>query len=101
ESIPAPANYSVYPGPLALAAVFGLLAALGFAIPPLARAREIAPAGLFRGLVAPSHARAGLAECGAGIVIFVAIAALSVVLSPYPEFNLGFLAGMAAVLVFL
>jgi putative ABC transport system permease protein len=101
ESIPAPANYAVYPGPLALAAVFGLLAALGFAIPPLARAREIAPAGLFRDLVAPSHARARLAYRIAGLAIFAAIAALSVVLSPYPEFNLGFLAGMAVVLVFL
>ena len=100
-SIPAPANYAVYPGPLALAAVFGLLAALGFAIPPLARAREIAPAGLFRDLVAPSHMRARLAYRVAGVAIFVAIAALSIALSPYPEFNLGFLAGMAAVLVFL
>ena len=100
-SIPAPANYAVYPGPLALAAVFGLLAALGFAIPPLARAREIAPAGLFRDLVAPSHVRARLAYRVAGVAIFVAIAALSIALSPYPEFNLGFLAGMAAVLVFL
>jgi putative ABC transport system permease protein len=100
-SIPAPANYAVYPGPLALAAVFGLLAALGFAIPPLARAREIAPAGLFRDLVAPSHMRARLTYRVAGVVIFATIAALSIALSPYPEFNLGFLAGMAAVLVFL
>ena len=100
-SIPAPANYAVYPGPLALAATFGLLAALGFAIPPLARAREIAPAGLFRDLVAPAHARARLVYRLAGIAIFVAIATLSILLSPYPEFNLGFLAGMAAVLVFL
>jgi len=100
-AIPAPANYAVYPGPLALAATFGLLAALGFAIPPLARAREIAPAGLFRDLVAPAHARARLKYRLAGLAIFVAIAALSIVLSPYPEFNLGFLAGMGVVLVFL
>src|SRR5258706_11368738 len=54
EEIPAPAHYAVYAGPLVLAAAFGTLAALGFAILPLARAREIAPAGLFRDLVAPS-----------------------------------------------
>jgi putative ABC transport system permease protein len=100
-SIPAPANYAVYPGPLVLAAMFGLLAAAGFAIPPLARAREIAPAGLFRDLVAPSHLRARFGYRAAAVAIFAAIAALSVLLSPYPEFNLGFLAGMAAVLVFL
>jgi len=100
-SIPAPADYAVYPGPLVLAAVFGLLAAAGFAIPPLARAREIAPAGLFRDLVAPSRLRARLSYRAAAFAIFAAIAALSVLLSPYPEFNLGFLVGMAAVLVFL
>ena len=100
-AIPAPANYAVYPGPLVLAATFGLLAALGFAIPPLARAREIAPAGLFRDLVAPAHARARLAYRLAGLAIFIAIAVLSIVLSPYPEFNLGFLVGMAVVLLFL
>jgi len=100
-SIPAPANYAVYPAPLVLAAVFGLLAAAGFAIPPLARAREIAPAGLFRDLVAPSRLRARLGYRVAAVAIFAAIAALSVVLSPYPAFNLGFLAGMAGVLVFL
>jgi putative ABC transport system permease protein len=100
-SIPAPANYAVYPGPLLLAATFGLLAAAAFAIPPLARAREIAPAGLFRDLVAPSRLRGRLTYRAAALAIFAAIAALSVLLSPYPEFNLGFLAGMGAVLVFL
>ncbi len=99
--IPAPAHYAVYSGPLAVAAAFGILAAAGFAIPPLARAREIAPAGLFRDLVAPSRVRGRLVYRVVAVAIFIAIAGLSVVLSPYPEFNLGFLGGMAAVLVFL
>jgi putative ABC transport system permease protein len=94
--IPAPAHYALYPGPLALAAAFGVLAALGFAIPPLARAREIAPAGLFRDLVAPARVRGRLPYRIAAIAAFAAIAALSVALSPYPLFNLAVLVGAVA-----
>ncbi|HEY4264791.1 MAG TPA: FtsX-like permease family protein, partial [Micropepsaceae bacterium] len=100
-SIPAPAHYGVYPGPLALAAVFGTLAALGFAIPPLARAREIAPAGLFRDLVAPSARGGRWPYRAAAGAIFAIIAALAVALSPYPRFSLGFLGGTIAVLAVL
>ena len=99
--IPAPAHYAIYPGPLVLAAAFGILAALAFAVPPLARARDIAPAGLFRDLVAPSSRHARLPYRMASIGALIAIAALSVALSPYPFFNLGFLVGAAFVLVFL
>lgn len=101
SEIPAPAHYAVYAGPLVLAAVFGTLAALGFAIPPLARAREIAPAGLFRDVVAPSHQRGRWPYRAAAWGAFATIGALSVALSPYPLFNLGFLGGTVVVLVLL
>jgi putative ABC transport system permease protein len=101
EQIPAPAHYAVYAGPLALAAAFGTLAALGFAIPPLARAREIAPAGLFRDLVAPSARHGRWPYRIAAAAAFAIIAALSVLLSPYPLFSLGFLGGSIAVLIVL
>ena len=101
SEIPAPAHYAVYPGPLALAAAFGTLAALGFAIPPLARAREIAPAGLFRDLVAPSARHGRWPYRVASLAAFAAIAALSILLSPYPLFNLGFLGGTVGVLFVL
>jgi putative ABC transport system permease protein len=45
----------LYPMPLTLAAGFGLLTALAFTLWPLARAREVPPAALFRDLVAPSR----------------------------------------------
>ena len=99
--IPAPANYAVYAGPLFLAATFGTLAALGFAIPPLARAREIAPAGLFRDLVAPSRTRGRWPYRAAAWGSFATIGVLSVVLSPYWWFNLGFIAGTVVVLALL
>jgi putative ABC transport system permease protein len=45
----------LYPGPLLLAAAFGVLTATAFSLWPLARAREIPPAALFRDLVAPER----------------------------------------------
>ena len=42
-----------YPLPLLVAAACGLLTALMFAIWPLARAREVSPAGMFRALLVP------------------------------------------------
>ena len=101
SAIPVPAHFAVYARPLVMAAVFGTLAALGSAVPPLARAREIAPAGLFRDLVAPSSRRGRWPYRLASIGAFAAIAALSVLLSPYQWFNLAFLAGTIAVLVVL
>ncbi len=66
NALPIPANFAIFPVPLALAAVFGLLSAAAFGIPPLARAREIQPASLFR-----DHRRAqqrartlALSSCG-------------------------------------
>ena len=101
DPIPAPAEYAVYPAPLVMAAAFGALAALAFAILPLARAREIAPAGLFRDLVAPARTRGRWPYRAAALIAFLAIGALSVALSPYPWFSLVFLGGAAAVLALL
>jgi putative ABC transport system permease protein len=47
------ARQGFYPMPLALGLAFGLLTALAFSLWPLARAREVPPAALFRDLVAP------------------------------------------------
>ena len=46
-----------YPAPLLVAAACGLLTALVFAIWPLARAREVSPARMFRALQAPRSVR--------------------------------------------
>jgi putative ABC transport system permease protein len=99
--IPAPAKYAVYDGPLWLAAVFGLFSAAAFAIPPLARAREIAPASLFRDIVAPSNTRGRLpylALAGGAAAIVIALALL---VSPSPAFAAYFLGGVAGGLLAL
>lgn len=99
--IPAPANYAVYSGPLIMAAAFGILTALAFAILPLARAREINAAALFRDLISPSSARGRWPYRIAATIAFAAIVILSVTLSRYTNFTLGFLGGSAAILIAL
>ncbi|MEO0999313.1 MAG: FtsX-like permease family protein [Pseudomonadota bacterium] len=56
DSLPVPALFSVYAAPLVEAAIYGVLAALLFTIWPLARARDIRAAGLFRDLTDPVRA---------------------------------------------
>lgn len=53
--LPVSADLGFYPQPLALAAAFGVLTATAFSLWPLARAREVPPAALFRDLVAPAR----------------------------------------------
>jgi putative ABC transport system permease protein len=101
DQIPAPAIYTVYAGPLILAAIFGLLSAAAFSIPPLARAREIAPASLFRDIVAPAHARGRLPYLIAASACGLIVIALATFISPYPVFALWFIAGAAGALIVL
>src|SRR3546814_16096342 len=51
------AELGIYPLPLAIAAAFGVLTAITFSLWPLARARSIAAASLFRDLVTPPSAK--------------------------------------------
>ena len=99
--IPAPARYAVYPEPLLLAALFGLLSAAAFAIPPLARAREIMPASLFRDVVARARAHGRLPYLAASSLAAACIVALALALAPSLLFAAWFLAGAAGVLVVL
>ena len=50
------AELAVFPLPLITAAAFGVLTAITFSLWPLARARSVAAASLFRDLVAPAEA---------------------------------------------
>jgi putative ABC transport system permease protein len=101
DKLPTAARYGVYPGPLALAALYGLLIALSFALWPLARAREVPAAGLFRDLVAPSHA--GIRpKFGYLVVLALAVAALAglaIATAPERKFAVWFVGGAAASLI--
>ena len=54
DLLPLPAAVGLYPAPLALAALYGLLTAGAFALWPLARAAQIPGAALFRDALLPS-----------------------------------------------
>jgi putative ABC transport system permease protein len=97
--IPAPAHFALYSGPLLFAAVFGLLSAIACSVPPLARARLITPANLFRDLVAPAHARGALPYLAGAALAGAFIIALALLLAPSPLFAAEFLAGAAAGLI--
>lgn len=47
-ALPVPADFALYPGPLAEAALYGVLTALVFTLWPLARTREVRAAVLYR-----------------------------------------------------
>ncbi len=99
--LPVPALFAVYAGPMAEAALYGLLTALLFALWPLARAREIRAAGLFRDIVSPSAewpARRFLYVIG-GVAVALALAAI--LLSGAALFAAWFVAGVAAALAVL
>ncbi|QDL90731.1 FtsX-like permease family protein [Paroceanicella profunda] len=55
DELPVPALFDVYAAPLAEAALYGALTALIFTVWPLARARDIRAAGLFRDMAAPER----------------------------------------------
>ncbi|HUO88276.1 MAG TPA: FtsX-like permease family protein [Rhizomicrobium sp.] len=99
--IPAPAHFTLYPEPLFLAAVFGLLSAIACSVPPLARARLITPASLFRDLVARADARGALPYLAGAFVAGALVVGLALLLAPSPLFAAEFLLGAAAGLVAL
>ena len=101
NDLPIKAAFAVYAGPLVLGGIFGLFSAAAFAIPPLARAREIAPASLFRDIVAPVNARGRLPYLLASAAAALVVIALALVLAPSLFFAAYFLAGVAGVLIVL
>ncbi len=94
-----PVNTALVVDPLALlrAMAFGLLVALIFAAPPLARAREFPAMALMRSGVAPL--KRGWRMAGLPVVAgLVGIAALALIGSPDPLLSAAFLGGAVALL---
>ncbi|MGF1610758.1 MAG: ABC transporter permease [Kiloniellales bacterium] len=87
-----------YPLPLAIAATFGLLTALAFTLWPLARARHLPAASLFRSLVAPVSGRLDRVALLAVVLAGLALAALAVLTARDRELALYFVAGATATL---
>jgi len=99
--IPAPAEIGLYPAPLALAVVYGVLITLSFAVWPLAKARDIPAAQLFRSIVSPNRAwprKRYIFLVGVSALLIIVMA---VVFSESPRLAGGFVAGAAIALLVL
>lgn len=93
--LPFEAQLGVFPEPLALATLYGLLTTLAFALWPLAQARETAPATLFRSLTSGLTERPKLIFYFATGLAVVALGALSIMTASERNFALVFVCGSA------
>jgi putative ABC transport system permease protein len=101
DRLPVPALFGVYAAPLAEAALYGALTALVFALWPLARAREVRPARLFRDLTAPGRRWPAPPYLAAVLVAAGALGAAAVAFSDAPRFAAAFVAGVVVALALL
>ncbi|SLN12162.1 ABC transporter permease [Oceanibacterium hippocampi] len=96
DLLPVPIVAGFYPKPLLLAAAYGGLTAFIFAVWPLALAREVPAAGLFRSIVSPSR---GLPRPGYLLMMAASLAvvvALAIGFSDDRRLAIWFVAGTAA-----
>ena len=94
--LPVELRLGIYPLPLAIAALAGLLTVLVFALWPLAAVGRIPAAALFRDTIAPARRRPPLALAATTIVAAMALAALIVATAPDRRVALWYVAGAAA-----
>jgi putative ABC transport system permease protein len=88
-ALPVPAENGVYPAPLLLAALYGLLTAASFSLWPLGRAAQISGGALFRDALLPDRgARPLLAAANTALV--ASLAAVIIATSPDRGFALRF-----------
>ena len=97
-ALPIPPQLGIYPAPLLLAALYGLLTAGAFALWPLARAAQISGAALFRDALLPTRLRNRPALLAINAALALLLAGLVVATSPERPFAAGFCAASAATL---
>lgn len=97
--LPINAHFGVYPGALAVAALFGLLTALTFSLWPLGRAREVPAGALFRDVISPSGGRPRWVYVAALAASATALAALAIVTAADKRFAWWFVGGAIATLL--
>ena len=98
-ALPVPVEPSLHAAPLVIAAAYGVLTALAFAMWPLARARLVPAAALFRDQVARLSRRPGLATIAATLGFAAVLALLTVFVSPDRWLAAGFVGGAIATLI--
>ena len=99
NTLPVLPAYGLYAGPLALAGACGMLTAVAFATWPLAMAREVTPANLFRTASESGRRRPRARYLVLLGVVIAALAGLAILGVPRPQVGLWFVLGTAACLV--
>lgn len=100
DVLPVRPGISIHFVPLLAAALYGLLIAIIFALPPLARARYVPAAGLFRDLV-DGKRRFDPMTILFVTIAFAAIVALAMLTAREPLFSAGFLGASLGILLLL
>ncbi|WP_282604892.1 ABC transporter permease [Pelagibius sp. Alg239-R121] len=83
----------LYPIPLITAAVFGLLTALTFSLWALGRARDVAPASLFRSVITPAKGHLGLKTTLSVLTAGILLAALVILTAVNQKIAIYFVIG--------
>ena len=99
--IPVAAKASIYPGALGLAALFGFLTSLAFALLPLGRTRDVPATALFREAGASGGGRMRWSYLGSAVGMALLIAALALAMASDRNVALTFLGATAAAFVIL
>lgn len=100
DILPIAPGVALYPLPLLISAAYGLLIAAAFALPPLAAARHVPAAGLYRAAVGAT-ARTDRRTIIAVGAAFAATIALAVGSAAEPLFALAFIGAAAGLLLLL
>jgi putative ABC transport system permease protein len=98
--LPVAPGFNLHPLPLLVSAIYGLLIAIAFALPPLASARNVPAAGLFRAIV-EGNTRIDRRSAIWVIAAISAIIALAVVTAREPLFSLAFIGAAFGLLLLL
>lgn len=101
DRLPVPAEFGIYARPLAEAALYGLLTALIFTLWPLARARDIRAAGLFRDLAAAERSLPRAPYLAAIAALAAGLVGVATLLSDAPELALWTAGGVIGALAAL
>lgn len=100
DILPVQPGFAIHPLPLATSAAYGLLIALIFTLPPLARARTQPAAAIFRALVDPRR-RIDWRSTRIVATAAAALVAIALITAREPIFSAAVLSAVAAVLLLL
>ncbi|MCR8548822.1 FtsX-like permease family protein [Salipiger sp. P9] len=101
SALPIPVIFTLYPAPLAEAAVYGVLTALLFTLWPLARTEEVRAAALFRDALDSARALPAARYVIATLLLLALLVAVAALFSGDPRITLWTAGGILGALVIL